>query len=517
MTLYTATIAGPDGAVTHTIDRELVIGRGDVDLVVEHSGVSRRHATIAPGDGYCVVTDLDSSNGTFINEGRITVPTMARPGDVVRFGQAVTLTVAIAATVRPNAPAGVGSETMAETATPAGAPALADTEALQADGLEVRYIPKSAGRKAAKSMLDAARRAKKRLAGFGSEPGGHTVVIHLIDPVQRDGMLITSGTIIDTESRQLWCIVSSESRPEDPTRAMALIYGASLPAADALENLIGGYGLQLSGQHDAAPAIWSELEEPAKTQVAAAFMHHLVEQHDDETVRAFLSAPPDAIDATARDLFGKSTTQLIRSWIANDSSDYKPGQFVRLAFRRLWPYKTRQLEVFVYMLLSLAFTSVYPFATRHLFDEVIPSGEFSRVWQLLILLAGAFVISLLAGVRRQYQSTYISASVVKDLRQEMFDRAQRLSSSSLSNYQQGEVLSRMFQDVGQLQSGLSAMINTGIFQTVSLVVSGVIMLSVNLWLGLLVVVGAPIIAIVYRMMGEGAQKRSLAVQKTAPR
>ena len=124
---------------------------------------------------------------------------------------------------------------------------------------------------------------------------------------------------------------------------------------------------------------------------------------------------------------------------------------------------------------------------------------------------GAFAVSLIAGVRRQYQSTFISSSVVRDLRQEMFDRAQRLSSSSLSNYQQGELLSRMFQDVGQLQNGLSQMINTGIFQFVSLVVSGIIMLSVNLWLGLLVCLGAPVIAIVYRQMGEGAQNRSVAV------
>lgn len=510
---YSITITAGGNATSHTISALTTIGRSDCDIVVPDGSVSRAHLTIEPRDEYCVVTDLGSSNGTFINEGRIEVPTQARPGDIVRLGQSVTMTVASLAPVKPQqAPAGASSATMVQPI--AAGPGVPEGMAsVQRDGIEVRFIEKSAGRKAAKSMLDSARRARSRLAGFGNEADGTTVVFHLIDPIERDGALITGGSIVDAASAQVWCVVTPDSPPEDPTRAMALIFGASLPAATELEALIGGYGMAKAGFHDAEPADWSALPEPAATRTAAAFVHHLIEQSDDATVREFLATPVEQINSTARRLFGKPLGQILQAWIADDASDYKAGQFMRLAFRRLWPYRMRQLEVFVYMLLSLAFTSVYPFVTRHLFDEVIPSQDFGRVWRLLLVLVGAFAISLVAGVRRSIQSSYISASVVRDIRQEMFDRAQNLSSSSMSNYQQGEVLSRMFQDVGQLQAGLSAMINTGIFQLVSLIVSGFIMLTVNLWLGLLVCLGAPVIAIVYRQMGEGAQKRSIQLQE----
>ena len=63
---FAVTITGQDGTVTHIVDRELTIGRGDCDIVLSDGGVSRRHASIAPGDGWCVVTDLGSSNGTFV-------------------------------------------------------------------------------------------------------------------------------------------------------------------------------------------------------------------------------------------------------------------------------------------------------------------------------------------------------------------------------------------------------------------------------------------------------------------
>nr|WHW29260.1 hypothetical protein [uncultured bacterium] len=513
-TPYSITITTGSGTATaHTITALTTIGRSDADIIVPEGSISRQHLTIEPRDEYCVVTDLQSSNGTFINNSRIDVPTQARPGDVVRLGQSVTLTVATLAPVKPQARASTTTTATLVQPMVAGPGVPDGMSSVERDGIEVRFIEKSAGRKAAKSMLDSARRARKKLAGFGSEPDGTKVIIHLIDPIERDGTLITAGSIVDAGSGQVWCVVTPDSPPEDPTRAMALIFGAGFPAATELEALIAGYGLEQAGFHDAAPGDWTDLAEPAATQTAAAFVHHLLEQSDDATVRDFLASPPEQIDARARQLFGKPLEQILRSWIADDASDYKAGQFMRLAFRRLWPYRIRQVEVFVYMLLSLAFTSVYPFVTRHLFDEVIPSQEFSRVWKLLLLLAGAFLVSLLAGVRRSIQSSYISNAVVRDIRQEMFDRAQKLSASSMSGYQQGEVLSRMFQDVGRLQAGLSAMINTGIFQMVTLVVSGIIMLSVNLWLGLLVVVGAPIIAIVYRQMGEGAQKRSIAMQE----
>lgn len=474
------------------------LGREGCDILISEAGVSRYHASLHTAGGRWVITDQGSSNGTFVNGVRIHQPTWLAPRDSVALGGTVRLHLE---SVGPSIKA-----------TPTSVPG-ADVETIAADGIEVRYIAQSAGRRAAKSMLDSARRARARLAGFGSEADHGTIVIHLTDPVEQDGVLVTTGSLVDAESSQLWCIVSSESRPEDPTRALALIFGASLPGAGELEALIAGYGLQLIGEHDATPAAWQELEEPQRARTAAAFVRHLVEQTDDETVRRFLSTPATKLDATAQELFGQPLDRLQRSWIAADTSDYKSGQFVRLAFKRLWPYRLRQAEVFVYMLLSLAFSSAYPFVTQRLLDDVLPSGDFGRVWKLLLVLLAAFGISLIAGVRRSYQSAYISASVIRDLRQEMFDRVQRLSSNSLSHYQQGELLSRMFQDVGQLQSGLSEMINTGIFQFVSLLVSGAIMLSVNVWLGLLVMVIAPVVAVVYRVMGAGAQVRSVALQE----
>lgn len=65
---------------------EFVIGRGaDADLPVNDSAVSRRHMSIAPKTGHYVVTDLKSTNGTFVNDDRID-SRILQNGDFIRVG-----------------------------------------------------------------------------------------------------------------------------------------------------------------------------------------------------------------------------------------------------------------------------------------------------------------------------------------------------------------------------------------------------------------------------------------------
>lgn len=65
----------------------LRIGRlEDNDVVLPKTNVSKHHAGLTCQDGRYVVTDLQSTNGTFVNGRRISGPTAIRPGDKVYVG-----------------------------------------------------------------------------------------------------------------------------------------------------------------------------------------------------------------------------------------------------------------------------------------------------------------------------------------------------------------------------------------------------------------------------------------------
>ncbi|HVG97413.1 MAG TPA: DUF3662 and FHA domain-containing protein [Chloroflexota bacterium] len=69
------------------------IGRGlDNEVVLEDASVSRHHAEITREDGVTEVRDLGSTNGTWVNAGRVEVASV-EPGDQLAFG-AVHLEVA---------------------------------------------------------------------------------------------------------------------------------------------------------------------------------------------------------------------------------------------------------------------------------------------------------------------------------------------------------------------------------------------------------------------------------------
>jgi serine/threonine protein kinase len=54
-------------------------------IVLSHPAVSRRHARITMSGTTCVLEDLKSANGTYVNNTRVE-RTQLKPGDVVRFG-----------------------------------------------------------------------------------------------------------------------------------------------------------------------------------------------------------------------------------------------------------------------------------------------------------------------------------------------------------------------------------------------------------------------------------------------
>ena len=84
-------IEGPDAGKQPTVDRPIVIGRDpQSDLVLDDGEVSGQHARITPSpDGSATVEDLESTNGTFINQNELMGPAHLEAGDELLIGVSV--------------------------------------------------------------------------------------------------------------------------------------------------------------------------------------------------------------------------------------------------------------------------------------------------------------------------------------------------------------------------------------------------------------------------------------------
>jgi ABC-type multidrug transport system fused ATPase/permease subunit len=525
------------GAVTH-------VGREGDGIVVTDKGVSRSHLRLIPSGDSLEVAELGSTNGTLVNGKRVSGVTELSIGDIIRLGE-TDIVVVDGPSLAPT-PAGASRDLIAANGpatlddplsasgkgagplpTPAIRPVLEELEARETDAAIIRYRPDSAGEKAAPGVVAAVRRARRRLAGLGSEPWGFRPNVCLVDPFphpHEPETIVSSGAVVDSVTGEVWMAVTPESPPESPERALALLFGAALPAGQELAYLLEGYGLYAAG----APAPDSDLaaltlpplsvaEGELGTAMSLSFVNYLIDQSGEAEFRRFMaSSRPGRINNAAEEVYGASMQLLEQKWrtkLETGAAPIKTSRFLRLAARYLRPHVRREIEMAVYMLFGLVFTVVFPFALRRLIDQAIPSGHFSEVLKLVGFLGVAFLISLLADLRRTYQAAWVSGSVVRQIRTEMFGRLQELDVAWFTRHQQGDVMSRLFSDVSMVEQGLSQTLREGLFQLLTLVVSAGVLLTLNPLLGAIVIAGAPLVGIVYRLMSGGARKRSVAVQE----
>jgi serine/threonine protein kinase len=82
--------------ITLDKDGQITIGRGEgCEVVIESLGVSRQHACIVISNGIVTIDDLNSRNGTFVNNKRIEKTVKLNGGEKISLGKNVTLEVIV--------------------------------------------------------------------------------------------------------------------------------------------------------------------------------------------------------------------------------------------------------------------------------------------------------------------------------------------------------------------------------------------------------------------------------------
>lgn len=83
-------IYGLDIGRKYDIERPLSIGRSSkCDIQLDHDSVSRNHAEIRIEDGAIVLRDLDSTNGTWVNDEPVKPERTLENGDLIKIGRSI--------------------------------------------------------------------------------------------------------------------------------------------------------------------------------------------------------------------------------------------------------------------------------------------------------------------------------------------------------------------------------------------------------------------------------------------
>jgi pSer/pThr/pTyr-binding forkhead associated (FHA) protein len=97
--------SGPTPGKTFPLEGDvLTIGReASNQIAINDAEISRKHSQLVLQGGKYVLTDLGSTNGTFVNGQRLTGQHVLQPGEVISLGEQISLLFEVVVIVDPNA------------------------------------------------------------------------------------------------------------------------------------------------------------------------------------------------------------------------------------------------------------------------------------------------------------------------------------------------------------------------------------------------------------------------------
>src|SRR5437016_10168483 len=121
------------------------------------------------------------------------------------------------------------------------------------------------------------------------------------------------------------------------------------------------------------------------------------------------------------------------------------------ALRFVVPYWRRLALVLALSLLSTLLSLYLPLLSREFFDRALIGRDTATLVRVALLFAGITVASFVANIVSGLRYTKVSADILFDMRLELYRHLQRLSPRFYVRTRLGDILSRINNDVGEIQ------------------------------------------------------------------
>jgi len=183
------------------------------------------------------------------------------------------------------------------------------------------------------------------------------------------------------------------------------------------------------------------------------------------------------------------------SYIAYDPSKGKP-QVSRQLLRRVFAYAKPHLFAVTVVLISIVAISLLelipPLLYRDLIDNVLPNRNYTRLNWLALGMVGIPIASGVITVVQRFFSSRAGEGIIFDLRQQMYEHLQQMALRFFTNTKAGEIMSRFNNDVVGAQNAITGTIPNILTNSVTLISTLVVMLSIEWRLAVLALVVLPL-------------------------
>jgi ATP-binding cassette, subfamily B, bacterial len=152
-------------------------------------------------------------------------------------------------------------------------------------------------------------------------------------------------------------------------------------------------------------------------------------------------------------------------------------------YRRLWvylrPYKLRLTVVLAISLTATALSLVQPFLSKLLIDGALLKHDMHALVLVSLMMFGVTVAGFVLNIFSSYRYVTVSADMLFDMRLALFRHLQKLSPRFYAQFRLGDLMSRLNNDIGEVQRVSADTLLSVLSNVVFLVGSIFVMLYLN--------------------------------------
>jgi len=128
------------------------------------------------------------------------------------------------------------------------------------------------------------------------------------------------------------------------------------------------------------------------------------------------------------------------------------NRFFRYSIEYLKPHKRKLIELFLYLLLGIAFDIFLPLTQMWIIDYAIVPKDMELLFNMMMGIAIVFILISFVYLREVYLTTWVDEKIVVHIRKKIFDRLQYVDLAQLQQFYVGDIMSRLNSDVNIVSS-----------------------------------------------------------------
>ncbi|RHW36288.1 ABC transporter ATP-binding protein [Lysinibacillus yapensis] len=184
---------------------------------------------------------------------------------------------------------------------------------------------------------------------------------------------------------------------------------------------------------------------------------------------------------------------------------------------RIWTYLKNQrfglISSVVFVILSSTLSLLGPLMIGIIIDEHILTGDVEGAIRMTLVLAGIYIVAAAFAWLQTFVMIRVAQNTINQLRQHLFEQFQSLPISFFDKRQQGDLMSRMTNDIENLNAALSQSVIQIVSTVLTVVGTGIAMFALNGVLAVVTLLVIPIIIWSTKQIIKRSSKNFVARQR----